>query len=94
MAGILIDDISKDLEAKLITLIRRVVREETKDLRVDVGAIKGMLGNQGMRLQLIESELRSTKQVLRTNGREMSRLGQLLEDLEDRFSGTGEFHSA
>lgn len=157
MADIIIDDISGNLERKLITLIGHVVRETTDDIRTDVAGmksdvgqlkvdvgelksdvgvlksdvgdlkanvgnlkvdvgnlqsdvgglkvdvtdfrsditvIKNMLGNHGMRLQAIESELRSTKQVLRSNGRETSRLGQLIEDLEDRFSGAGELHAA
>ena len=78
--------------------LRLIVREEvdasvdlkTADMRSDVSVIKQVQGNQSLILRTMNSSLVNLKNSVRAQGKEVARIGILLEDLEYRFEAGGE----
>ncbi len=60
-------------------LLRKIVREETDDIRRDVELIKHVQGSQSIMLRSLTTDVSQLKQSVRWQG-------VLFEDLEDRFS--------
>jgi hypothetical protein len=67
--------------------LRRVVREE---VQAETVGIKETLSVHSMQLRQVQSSLSNLTNTIRAHGKEIFRIGVLLEDLEYRFEAGSE----
>ncbi len=77
-------------EEKTQQILRKIVREETSDIRDDVKLIREAQGQQGMTLQAVQSDLGGLKHSFRAQAKEVHKLGVLFEDLDHCFQAAAE----
>jgi hypothetical protein len=79
-----------NLENGLDDRIRKIIREETDDMRTDLKTIKLVQGQQSIMLRTTQTSLTSLKGSYRKQVKEVNRLGGLFEDFEHRFEAAAE----